>query len=636
MLNSRICKTLLALSLVLVYFSPTLAAGEPEFELLPDNLALAPGETAEFTLVLRNTTEFALTDVIIEVLVDPVLIINGLPDKPMDILAGFDQAWRLSVTRQGNLPTAHSLFLHARYTTTPEGQTQLTRKLLSTALTINPQALPVADNVAEVEVKSALKSLLEQRTGLVYLVVHNKTDQTLSVQPPIPSGPEFVTFEMVPNEASELLPRDSHTYPIKVTVSDTVQPGKHMLLFDIPISRQRLTSVDSYHLVATYEVDVGVLGESEILKLLEIPSFLLLPGVLTVVTVGLWWLLTKPADQKDKFPLKARNEYFWVVAITVSIIIAGLYPLLTSWLLKTRRDYLYGYGLLDVVLAWTFGLGGGVLYIVISELFQLVRDWILSLIQRRNYPTTLDSLFDLLAKLERAGLGMTLKQFKKENDAQVYYLLQQPLDTQSEWWVSPAAEIQFSSRLSTTRMDYLYHLLTKEGELEAQIKGLNAAEAQDEITISVRPVPHKAERTELTYTGQEGSFVQFRNPNQIDDYFSTLVKMKWRGQNNKLDQVKVEGDPQEYLVLQAQDESGTNAWISPPIKYKFTSEITTEHESEILEQTAPEGDLYTLAVMLQDAVANGEVEIIQPPALRKVQHQLLKPTGNEDLFVQPG
>jgi hypothetical protein len=185
-----------------------------------------------------------------------------------------------------------------------------------------------------------------------------------------------------------------------------------------------------------------VLGESTVLQLLGIPSFLVLPGFLVLVIWGLLWTMGVRKSKFDtgQFPLQfsqqPANPQFWVVAITFSIIILAIY-------IKFYPDFLRIYGLDDIVLIWlasALGLGvGGYL---------LIANWRIRHLQRRT-PAEADEPIDILEKLDRQDLGVFLDivnvNVKPGDNTQTRpaFLLQESRDDRTTSWVGPGVLVTF-------------------------------------------------------------------------------------------------------------------------------------------------------------------------------------------------
>jgi hypothetical protein len=150
-----------------------------------------------------------------------------------------------------------------------------------------------------------------------------------------------------------LAPQQSRAVPITVTAGNAVQPGKHLLLFEIDLEQVKYGYAWTETLIATQAFTIGILGESEILTAIGVPSFLLLPGFLIVVSFRMLWTGVPP---KRRLDLDPKSADFWLIAILLSLGAAFLYPLLTGWL-GQPRNYLEGYGLRDIVNVWFGSVG---------------------------------------------------------------------------------------------------------------------------------------------------------------------------------------------------------------------------------------------------------------------------------------
>ena len=109
--------------------------------------------------------------------------------------------------------------------------------------------------------------------------------------------------------------------------------------------------------VLSQTVDVGVVAESAILKALSVPSFLLLPGCLVMLTLGFFskygWSWSKPV-KSNPIP-EPTDAYFWLASITISGVMALVY----RWIWD--RWYFVSYGIEDIALVWIYSVLLGLL-----------------------------------------------------------------------------------------------------------------------------------------------------------------------------------------------------------------------------------------------------------------------------------
>jgi hypothetical protein len=302
----------------------------------------------------------------------------------------------------------------------------------------------LTDHFADVQVKTSLTALNEKRPGRVYLVVTNRSDVPFTLRAITPGGPTFakeppgadpqrlITFTPATfSNQQPLLPGGVQTVDFQVNATGDVQPGQHLLIFDIEVER----AGQIRHVVTTYQVSVGVFAESEILGLLAVPSFIVLPGFLMIVTAGLLWQIgfLKSPDETQDFPLQINSANFWLVALTLSGLMYYVYRAITD------RDYLAGYGLSDIVQVWmisVFFIGCGI-YILGMLLFNRYR--------KDRVPSSNDEPIIALKKLGRLRLGIVRDRIdidingRKEH----VFLLESIEKLQGEAWVAPAVVVNW-------------------------------------------------------------------------------------------------------------------------------------------------------------------------------------------------
>lgn len=260
-----------------------------------------------------------------------------------------------------------------------------------------------SDHLAVVNIRSTLEELSDFRTGYLYLVVENLSDTLLVVDSiRVADPPEFIRIQEPSQQAqpdaleqpacfypsdAHIRPGESRIYTFAVEADGQLQPGKHLLLFNVLYHGWRTAESKADTLsgperilqnggsTVSHEIDVQVFGEKEVLGAFSNAfTFLVLPGFIIVVTTGMFWDLfgrLRPDEFRDNLPewipgwSKGMNKLvdprFWVVAIMCSLLMAVVfYPLLTQLTPYGKREYLYGYGFHDIVLIWGFSIGIGI------------------------------------------------------------------------------------------------------------------------------------------------------------------------------------------------------------------------------------------------------------------------------------
>ena len=85
-------------------------------------------------------------------------------------------------------------------------------------------------------------------------------------------SPALPTCRGYPSDG-QIEPRDSAYVPVDIKVTDTVRPGKHLLIFQVPIEWGLNEHLRKANVIAQQQFEVGILGESDLLTALGLPSF---------------------------------------------------------------------------------------------------------------------------------------------------------------------------------------------------------------------------------------------------------------------------------------------------------------------------------------------------------------------------
>jgi hypothetical protein len=424
-----------------------------KLEVVQSTVEVPPKGAATALLIMRNTSAIALNNIKITPLTDSNVSLVGTPsfEKKQSIVSKGEFAWTIKISNKCEDPATGSIIFRIDYTVAPV-TTQAVPQVTFAVLQVRSHN--VAD-VAEIKLETTLESLDQQHPGKLYLVITNKSDQSITVRkdkitwekPSFIEIPQKGSEKKQPNETKEdgasfkLSPHQVGLIPFDVGTSSRVQSGKHLLIATVPFEWGEPDKGWTGKITVMKEILVGVMGESALLKLFAIPSFLIIPGFIGVIIWGLLWKwgLFKTKQDTGEFPLefseKPTNPQFWVAAITISIPVIGLYMLIIN------RDVLGTYGLSDLLIIWLasvifLGVGG---YSVIIGGHRLH--------MRRITPSEDDEPIDILKKLFRQGLGVFLAQVEfhvTENGSQKTYrafLLQKRKNDRVASWVGPAIKV---------------------------------------------------------------------------------------------------------------------------------------------------------------------------------------------------
>jgi len=348
----------------------------------PDTLQFpVEGGTEQGVVILRNTSEETLRNVRLDCLASACFpnidstssTDSGQPslkkqidgEQGKDLAPNGERVWTVQVIRQGAVTVPSHLNLRVDYDWQEEEGTESVSRVVTTAFGLQVREPDSIEQLADVTVATSLESLNAQRQGKVYLVVTNNSNIPITAKDVSVNGPDFISAKAQPlGEGLSLQPKQSRAINIDVTATDPVQPGKHLLVFTMPFEWTKAGLSYSGSIVKTQLVDVSVLGEPELIKLLGIPSFLFLPGFLAIAMVGLIFnIWNRP--EKDRVP-KLLEKDFWALAITFSILAAWSYPWILKYIFREEpRYYIESYGLVDLLRMWFISVLVGILFCVV-------------------------------------------------------------------------------------------------------------------------------------------------------------------------------------------------------------------------------------------------------------------------------
>jgi hypothetical protein len=366
--------TALAIGMVCLLLAPAVhgaAAAEPSLtaSFSPGTLDIASGGTRKAELLVTNTGSTPVTDLSCTFTSDDGISVPAAASLPVTSLAvSASTSLAVAVTRAVGAPAASSVEAVLSYMAgTAAGQHPET---VVASLTVGTPAAPTAP-AARLLVTPTLgrAQLVEyQSTDLIFTIA-NQSDrgETLtSVKLTYPSTLQ-VTATLADGAATAgsngslrlavpggpLGPGDTDVVHATVSAPDAVQPGD--ALVGLEVSAKDAVDQTTATVVSTQKLTFSVLGESDVLQALGVPSLLFVPGI--VMAVILWALWTQVAPRKT-FSLQPDGAgvegkvVMWVFALLPSLALPFLYPFITSAVLRHRRDYRTAYGLDDILYLW--------------------------------------------------------------------------------------------------------------------------------------------------------------------------------------------------------------------------------------------------------------------------------------------
>jgi hypothetical protein len=235
---------------------------------------------------------------------------------------------------------------------------------------VTPKAGPTVAASVKAELLFDGEALLDGRDSSAFLQLTNLTDYDLTAWPPRPLAPPGIQITSDQKAAATLPARGVLLTRLALSVApdQVLSSGKHTIGLVVSLVRNAGDLPWSGDVAVSREITAGIPGMTELQSVLQIPSLLLLPGFLIVISFFAARNLGKPAAAGQgaftRFAF-AWSPWLWIAAITLSGIIVFVYPWLTSVFGHVRRNILYGYGMSDLVTVWIgsigVGIGGGLM-----------------------------------------------------------------------------------------------------------------------------------------------------------------------------------------------------------------------------------------------------------------------------------
>ena len=393
-----------------------------------------------------------------------------------------EHSWRLKLTRDaGSVLSESILHVRAAFDISPAAPTappgpaptgiapagtpptgpapdgaEPTHRLLYTTAKIKPQAVTAGVDLAKAEIKGAPETLAHERQGRIFIIITNQYSRPMTVVNVNPLGPTFI--ELVnptardasdksarlphPKLPMQILPGQTGTLDYKIEAKSEVVPGKYSLIAAVDVTTE--DKLAATVMTAPQEIGVVVLGESDILKFLGIPSLLFLPGVLMLISWRFLWSLGKSSAEVATYPIQLNSSDFWVIAVALSLFMALIYPWLTGLLLPSSRNFLVAYGFLDFSLI--FGIS-----LVATGLFFGGWRGVTKVRQRRqardlaeSSPSAEDTPREILTKLAKLKKDSLCEQvyFTSRGEQSERLLVLEPWQTADELWLIPPAGLR--------------------------------------------------------------------------------------------------------------------------------------------------------------------------------------------------
>jgi hypothetical protein len=357
-------------------------------------------------------------------------------------------AWRLKVMQpHAIILSPAKLHVRIAYDVLDSANTR-THGFAYSDLTILPSTEPKPLELASVEIKGTLPSLSHERVGTLFVIINNKYSRPITVRKIDRDTPNFIKLDpqlSAPGQSATVSPPfsipvgEGRIIAYTVTVPDRVVPGTYAAVVSVRVETDDGLTATA---IASKDVEVSVVGDA-LLSLIGVPSFLVLPGFLLIISWRILWSLGKTEEQRAKFSLQATSADFWAIAILLSLVSAALYPVLTRLIVGTERNYLISYGFSDFFYVFAFALAIGLLSYLVWRLCVSAYQRYQMRALAKITPSETDDPLMLLDKLAKYKCTIVFQQAKpKEGNEEQRVLVLTPWRDATHVWVAPPVIIE--------------------------------------------------------------------------------------------------------------------------------------------------------------------------------------------------
>jgi len=387
--------------------------------------------TAEARVILKNSGSEILRHVSLSQFSNDG--IKAEIGKPCSTHAGPKRqiVWPVKISGPGNAHFPGSVIFEARYVS-PTGMQHVYALLtLQTDGTQKP---------VEASLEGNLDAVSQQRPASVYLVVTNNLDVPVDVDVDhkVPQGAIIVSTV----SPFQVQARSTESTEIEVKTKSRVTPGVYPVLLEVTANWNWAGRKERRHLTVSKPATIGVFFESELLKALGVPSFLVLPGCLMVFTFQflLSFNILRLKDYSKMPDLGLASPGFWIIAVSLSGVFAYFYYVLT------KVNYLSSYGVDDLRNVWLSSiLIGFLIYFLVAA---PTYNW-----RQSHIPTSSDSPIVVLKKLGKNQLGISLPRVIHHlgNQDVNGFVIEKIEDSKTMLWVAPRIAVTWQANAEAQR-----------------------------------------------------------------------------------------------------------------------------------------------------------------------------------------
>ena len=474
------CLRMAALAWVCGVLSLPGFGSEVSLELQPASIVMSSSNfTAETRVILRNSGKETLRNVTLSQFSNDG--IKAELGQPSASQAGpkHEIMWPVKISGPGNAHVPGSVTFEATYVSA------LGIQHVYAPLTLQAEG---AQKPVEASIEGNLDGVSQQRPGSSYLLVTNNLDVPVEVS--VDHKVSQTNITVSPISAFQVQARSTVSTAIKVCTKSRVTPGVYPFLLEVTANWDWAGRKEQRHFALSKPVTIGVFFESELLKALGVPSFLVLPGCLMVFAFQflLSFNLLHLKDYSKIPDLGLTSPGFWILAISFSGIFAYSYYILTG------VNYLLSYGVDDLRNVWAISIPiGFLIYWAVARFTQVWRN--------DHIPNSSDSPIAILRKLGNNGLGISLPHVTHHLGTQDLggFVIERIEDGKTMLWIAPHMMVTWKAAVAQ-RSEF-------EGELNGDRHPAELARilegAGDQVTVEweangVVPNPYHAKVEAIT------------------------------------------------------------------------------------------------------------------------------------------
>ncbi len=346
----------------------------------PSSLQLAPMERTSTVLTVRNGGSQPITEVALSWPTLPGVMITTAEPTVSQIPAGSSAAWIIDVTRQADVGVPNGLPITVAYQVQGAAGGAPFATTSTAVISLQDRPTKTAADLVDLHFQTSLTDLAGGREGTLYVTLKNTSAIPVTLTGLEVAVPSFLTACRDGTDCGRAIsgaqgrdrlleydlrttigPQRIDTIRFVLRAGQAVEPGPHLMIVTAGLEWSEGGRSRTGDVTTSAQVSASVLGQSEILTLLGIPSLFVLPGFLIMVTFRLFWT----QGSKRDFPwLHVRTPEFWLLAISLSLIaVLGLYPHVPF-----GSDITAGtYSLQDIATIWMGGIATGFAAYLMSQ-----------------------------------------------------------------------------------------------------------------------------------------------------------------------------------------------------------------------------------------------------------------------------